>query len=95
MACGDCGRYLKKTADYTIRADEQVLTAAAAAAVRSFDRWPSLLISPPLLTQPQGRRHPDNDPSIMNCNRCSCPAEAHEAVAHEQVGRTDLVVCVA
>ncbi|PRW33332.1 stress-induced-phospho 1 [Chlorella sorokiniana] len=32
----------------------------------------------------QGRRHPDNDPSITRCSRCGCPPEAHEVAEHEQ-----------
>lgn len=47
MQC-NCGRYIKKTSDYTFQ---------------------------PGSVHP---RHPDNDSTLINCNRCGCPSDTHE-----------------
>lgn len=94
LQCGDCGKYLKATADYTLSAGDQARARgqqAGACCCRAPEQPStcSILTGPSsarVLACPQGRRHPDNDPSITRCSRCGCPPEAHEVAEHEQVG---------
>ncbi len=32
----------------------------------------------------QMRKHPDNDITIINCNRCGCPPHAHVVLVAQQ-----------
>ena len=75
--CTACvGGYLKRTADYTVQPDDDDEfhddddTNDGATKHRDLENS-SATAKPP-------RLHPHNDPSLMDCNRCGCPAGAHE-----------------
>ena len=52
-------------------------------AATSTAALPLHLLLLPASFHPQGRKHPDNDITVINCSRCGCPPEAHEVLAHE------------
>lgn len=88
-SCNQCGRYTKRTADYTVPASDRVrrrrrLGGGSRPVRVRAERTHFPPLPCPAPSQLQSRRHPDNDPSITHCSRCGCPTEAHEVVEHEQ-----------
>lgn len=100
VQCKDCGEYWKATADYSISVGETgvsgqlpLLSSWLCRSLRSMDVVHHRLSSPfmsYLLSQErtmrtlQMRKHPDNDITIINCNRCGCPPHAHVVLVAQQ-----------
>lgn len=70
--CSACpGGYLKRTADYTVRPEETEMDDEPSSGLQRGDAKSKAGGGAP-------RLHPHNDPSLMDCSRCGCPAGAHE-----------------